>query len=204
MSQQQKEESSAVWASRYHSTHRIHGYGLNVAHAANMLYSPLADSSNERQYEKIDAENAKRGIGPIKRPDPLPPNNIRENYEATRSQKRRENLENFLATKKNGDSEDMKTAKATKTKTATATKKAARESSTVRRRVERVTPRAGSKFVTKFKGKEYTMTVEKSGDGVVYKVGGKTFENPNKAQAHVVGRPSAHHGWQFWGIDGDK
>ena len=79
--------------------------------------------------------------------------------------------------------------------------KATRKAST---RNQHATPRVGSKFSITYKGKELTLEVVKADNetGVAYKLGAKTFDHPNKAEGHVVGRPTASHGFKFWGIEG--
>lgn len=155
------------WLNRYHQTHSVDSK-LCVAPKSSMLFfthgpdgKPIGDSSNE----------------------------IRERWEAQQKSKRREALENFLATKKDGDGNNMAASKK-KTKTVTE-----------RVRKEHVTPRVGSKFKKTFKGKEFEMIVVKTDNGVGYQIGKKTFDHPNKAQAFVCGRPRASHGHLFWGIE---
>lgn len=60
-------------------------------------------------------------------------------------------------------------------------------------------PKVGKTFSRVFKGKKYSMSVVKKGEGIGYEVGGKVFRSPSAAAKSVTSH--AVNGWVFWHIE---
>jgi hypothetical protein len=73
------------------------------------------------------------------------------------------------------------------------------ESDSMPQRKPRQLPTVGSVFEKTFRGEVYRLTVVKTGEGVRFKIGGKTFRTPSGAAKSITG--SEVNGWSFWGID---
>jgi Protein of unknown function (DUF2924) len=66
-------------------------------------------------------------------------------------------------------------------------------------RKKRPTPRVGSEFVKKFKGKTYKLKIIKADSRIAYELGDTAFPSPSAAAKSIT--QTEVNGWAFWLID---
>jgi len=66
--------------------------------------------------------------------------------------------------------------------------------------IEDRNPKAGTKLVARYKGKEHTAEVVKTEEGLRYRLAdGREFKSPSAAGSAIMGG-SACNGWRFWSV----